>query len=232
MLTSIILFLFSIDSENILSDVVNFEIDHNLYKGHLLAQHQIEETAQNRDLTKQVEKIFIRWLRQIEMILVKGRQIRRDRADVGPVDELNYWRKTMAAYTCANEFVHTKPFANHLKCLILSRCKLTRKWEMLRDDMSMAINIAADNVKFVSSLETFYSPLYRDSEKIEKCFENLLKALRNVYTKSRFFNTSTAIAGFMIKCTNHLTIICKDFLVFEGTIFTQDVNETKRRLTV
>lgn len=96
----------------------------------------------------------------------------------------------------------------------------------------MAINEAADNVKFVASLESFYEPLYRNPEAIHKCFSNLLKALRSVYNTSQFFNTSNAVASFLIKCTNQITIVCKKYLIESGSIFELDSKQMRRKITV
>lgn len=112
------------DLESILKQIVEFEVDHDLFKGHLLAPFQIEETALKRELVIKVETIFIKWMRQIKMILVIGQQVRRDRDDAGPLNELEYWRQNLASYTSASEFVATKAFQHHLQCLRLSRSKL------------------------------------------------------------------------------------------------------------
>lgn len=85
---------------------------------------QIEETAFKRELVLKVEKSVIRWMRQIKMILVVGHQVRRDKDDAGPLNELEYWRQNLASYTSASEFVATKAFQHHLQCLKLSRSKL------------------------------------------------------------------------------------------------------------
>lgn len=110
--------------ESILKQIVEFEIDNDLFKGRLLAPFQIAETAIKRELVTKVEQIFIKWMRQIKMILVVGNQVRRDRYDVGPLNELEYWRQNLASYSSASEFVATKAFQNHLQCLRLSRSKL------------------------------------------------------------------------------------------------------------
>lgn len=102
----------------------------------------------------------------------------------------------------------------------------------MNDDLTMAINEAADNVKFIASLESFYEPLYRSPEAIHKCFSNLLKALRNVYNTSQFYNTSNAVASFLIKCTNQITIVCKKFLVEHGSVFELDSKQMRKKIAV
>lgn len=96
----------------------------------------------------------------------------------------------------------------------------------------MAINEASDNVKFVASLESFYEPLYRNPEAIYRCFTNLLEALRSVYNTSQFFNTSNAVASLLIKCTNQITIVCKKYLIEQGSIFDLDSKVMGKKIKV
>lgn len=96
----------------------------------------------------------------------------------------------------------------------------------------MAINEATDNVKFIASLESFYEPLYRNPEAIHKCFPNLLKALRSVYNTSQFYNTSNAVASFLVKCTNQITIVCKKYLIEQGSVFELGSMQMGNKITV
>lgn len=107
-----------------------------------------------------------------------------------------------------------------------------QQWNRLNNDLTIAINEAEDNVKFIASLESFYLPLYRNVEDIHKRSSNLLKALRSVYNTSQFFNTSNAAAGFLIKCTNQMTIVCKNYLLEHGSIFELDSKQIGRKITV
>lgn len=52
--------------------MTDFEVSHNLYKGHLLVPHQIQETSQKRELVDDVKSYFDRWLQQIYIILTQG----------------------------------------------------------------------------------------------------------------------------------------------------------------
>lgn len=101
-------------------------MDNNLYKGHLLVSHQIDETSRKRNKVYEVERIFRHWMRQIQTVLTQGNQIRRDPYDVGPMQELQYWQEMLTRYTSITEFVSEKPFQNHLMCLIMSRSKLVK----------------------------------------------------------------------------------------------------------
>lgn len=108
-------------SEAIVSTRVNFDVSHELFKGLLLVKFQIEASAKDITRVRIVERYFANWLRQIQGILVEGKQILRDPPDVGPLQMLVNWRRQLARYTSIMEFVSSRAFNNHKQCLILSR---------------------------------------------------------------------------------------------------------------
>lgn len=81
----------------------------------------------------------------------------------------------------------------------------------------MLLNEAKDNVQYIKSLERFYEPLY-DTDPIAmiKSLPILLKILRNVYNSAKFYNTTDCMAGFLVKCTNQLIIVCRNFITEKG----------------
>lgn len=52
--------------------MVEFEVNHELYKGHLLVMFQIVESSRLRDRVYKVEKYFLRWLRSMEIVITQG----------------------------------------------------------------------------------------------------------------------------------------------------------------
>lgn len=120
------LFVLAIGTDDTLKNITEFSVSHNLYKGFLLAPHQIKESSQNRYRVYDIEIIFKRWLRKIQIVLTQGQQIRRDTIDVGPLNELEYWHQMLLRYASIYEFVSDKPFQNHLTCLILAKSKLVK----------------------------------------------------------------------------------------------------------
>lgn len=99
-------------------------MNHTLYKGFLLAPHQIEETSKRRDKVTEIEKAFSTWMKQIKVVLVEGQQIVRDGPNAGPLTELEYWRKMLTKFSNVVEFTSSRPFKSYVKCLELSRSKL------------------------------------------------------------------------------------------------------------
>lgn len=113
--------IFLKSSEATASSRVNFEVSHELFKGFLLVKFQIENSSKDVNRVRLVERYFGQWLHQIQGILVEGKQILRDSADVGPLQMLVNWRRMLARYTSIKEFVSSQAFNNHKTCLILSR---------------------------------------------------------------------------------------------------------------
>jgi dynein heavy chain, axonemal len=105
---------------------IMFEVSHALYKGYLLTPHQITAASKNRERVTQVEKAFNHWMRQIQVAITEGKQIKKDPHDVGPLNELEYWRSMLTKYASIVEFVGSRPFANFLTCLTLSHSKLVK----------------------------------------------------------------------------------------------------------
>lgn len=210
-------FLKSMDSD--IRNRVGFQVTQELYKGHLLVMWQIQETARNRDLTYSVEKIFQRWMRKIQTVLTQGHQIRRDPNDVGPLHELEYWRSMLIRYISITEFVSSKEFLNHFICLQLSKSKLVKKWNLMDNELTNALCEARDTVRYMSSLEKYWDPLYRcDPPDITKNLPSLIETIRSIYRTSRFYNTSDAVAGFLTKVTSQLTIACQEYLTDRSTV--------------
>lgn len=64
---------------------IEFHVDQKLFKGHLLAPHQVEETSIKRDMVAQVEKYFEQWMKQIKGVIAHGQQLAQDDITTGPL---------------------------------------------------------------------------------------------------------------------------------------------------
>lgn len=100
-------------SDAIVSSRVNFDVSHGLFKGFLLARWQIDASSKIVSRVRLVERYFEKLLRQIQGVLVEGKQIQRDPPDVGPLHMLVNWRQMLAKLTSITEFVTSRAFNNH-----------------------------------------------------------------------------------------------------------------------
>ncbi|XP_026846872.1 dynein heavy chain 8, axonemal [Drosophila persimilis] len=201
-------------SEATVSSRVLFDVSHDLFKGFLLVRWQIEASSKIVTRVRLVERYFEQWLRQIQGILVEGKQIQRDTPDVGPLQMLVNWRRMLARYTSITEFVTSRAFNNHKDCLTLSRSsKLLNRWAEIDNQVTLALNEAKDNVRYISSLQKFWDPLYRSSpDDIISSLPGLMVAIRNVSKTAHYFNTPVNVTGLMVKISNQLTITSKSFI--------------------
>ncbi|KAI8124809.1 axonemal, Dynein heavy chain 8 [Lucilia cuprina] len=212
--------IFLKSSEATASSRVNFEVSHELFKGFLLVKFQIEASAKDVNRVRLVERYFGQWLRQIQGILVEGKQILRDAPDVGPLQMLVNWRRMLARYTSIKEFVSSQAFNNHKTCLILSRSsKLLKKWAEIDNQVTLVLNEAKDNVRYITSLQKFWDPLYRSPpDGIISSLPGLMVAIRNVSKTAHYFNTPTNVTGLFVKISNQLTIVSKNYLTDYGRV--------------
>jgi dynein heavy chain, axonemal len=205
--------------DDIVLNFINFEVDNNLFKGFLLAQHQIEETSKNREKVAQVEKSFIVWMKQINTVIVQGGRITRENSDDGPLTELEHWRRMLSLFNYVVEFTDSRAFQSYLKCLKLSRSKLVGHWKKTEDDLLILMNEARDNVRFLKSIEKFWDPLYRcDPKEVIGYIPSLFQAVRSVYTSSGFFNSNIRMTSILSKIVNQLIIGSKTYLTNRDTL--------------
>ncbi|XP_046868615.1 dynein axonemal heavy chain 5-like [Drosophila willistoni] len=201
-------------SDTTVSTLVNFDVSHELFKGFLLVRWQIEASSKIVSRVRLVERYFQQWLRQIQSILVEGKQIQRDTPDAGPLQMLVNWRRMLARYTSITEFVTSRAFNNHKDCLTLSRSsKLLNRWAEIDNQVTLALNEAKDNVRYISSLQKFWDPLYRSSpDDIISSLPGLMVAIRNVSKTAHYLNTPVNVTGLMVKISNQITITSKNYI--------------------
>ncbi|XP_058453053.1 dynein axonemal heavy chain 8 [Malaya genurostris] len=222
-------------TEKDISERIMFSVDHDLYKGFLLTAIQIEESSHDRNKVYAAERSFARWMRQVQFALTQGDQIRRDPYDVGPLHELEYWRSMLTKYTSIAEFIESRPFLNYQHCLKLSRSKLLKKWRLMDNEVTRKLNESRENVKYISSIERFWDPLYRcDPEEVSMHIASLLTIIRQVYKTSSFFNTSERITGLLSKVTNQIIMNCQQYMTCRKTktIYEQEKEDVLAKIRV
>jgi dynein heavy chain, axonemal len=194
-------------------------VNHNLFKGFLLAPHQIEATSKRRDKVAEVEVGFLQWMKKIKSVVAQGHHIVRDGPKAGPLVELEHWRRMLTYFNNVVEFTDSRPFQSYKRCLKLSRSKFIPQWKDTESNLIVLLNEARDNVRFMQSIEKFWDPLYRCKplEIIDNLL-SLLQAVRTVFNSSRFYNTNFRITGLLSKVVNQLIVASKGYLTIRGNI--------------
>ena len=165
-------------------------------------------------------------MKQIKVVVAQGQQIVQELTDSGPLRELEHWRTMLTKFINVIEFTDSRPFKSYLKCLKLSRSKLIGHWKQTEDNLIVLLNEAKDNVRFMTSIEKFWDPLYRcEPLEIAENILNLLQAIRTVFNKSKFYNTDLRISGFLSKVVNQVIIASQKYLTnsFKISIWNQNM---------
>lgn len=80
-----IIFLSFSDCDTITKKAVALEIDSEFYNKNLSDPKKIQATSESRHLVNVVERVSMEWMRVIEKILIKGKVIRRNVWNTGPI---------------------------------------------------------------------------------------------------------------------------------------------------
>ncbi|XP_022821404.1 dynein heavy chain 8, axonemal-like [Spodoptera litura] len=158
-------------------------------------------------------------------VLVQSQQLRRESSNIGPLAELDHWRRQLTTFTSIIEHIKSEPAMMYIHTLITAKSKLLKKWRQLDNKVTDYYNEAFDNVRYLYALEKFCEPLYRcDPYTMQDFIPSLIYNIRMMYATSRYYNTTEQISTLLVKVTNQILNMCMNFLTKNGkkTIWNQD----------
>ena len=87
---------------------------------------------------------------------------------------------------------------------------LLAQWREIDVHITEAANEAKDNVKYLSTLERFYEPLYGNSpSEIVDHLPALMNSVKMIHTISRYFGTNERMTKLFMKISNQMISTCK-----------------------
>ncbi|XP_049886262.1 dynein axonemal heavy chain 8 [Pectinophora gossypiella] len=202
-----------------------FKINMALYDEELSDQEKMKQAITKTQVLEEVCSFVKQWVKQITMVLVQSQQLRREPSNIGPLAELDHWRRQLTAFTSIIEHVKSTPCQMYIHTLIRAKSKLLKKWRQLDNMVTDYYNEAFDNVKYLYALEKYCEPLYRcDPHTMQQFIPGLLYTVRMIFATSRYYNTTKQISTLLVKVTNQILNMCMDFLTNGGkkTIWNQD----------
>ncbi|XP_026319440.1 dynein heavy chain 8, axonemal-like [Hyposmocoma kahamanoa] len=165
------------------------------------------------------------WIKQITTVLVQSTQLRREPSNIGPLAELDHWRRQLTTFTSIVEHIKSDPCQMYIFALIKAKSKLLKKWKKLDNQVTEYFNESSDNVQYLYALERYCEPLYRcDPQTMQQYIPGLLYTIRMIYATSRYYNNTKQISTLLVKVTNQILNMCLDYLTYGGkkTIWNQD----------
>ena len=146
----------------------------------------------------------------------------------GPDTELNYWRSRMQRLNSITEQLKSKYVKSVISLLtVIMRSPdldsaidahrvmtLLSQWREIDVQITEAANEAKDNVKYLSTLERFFEPLYgSDPSAIIEMLPPLLNAVKMIHTIARYFGTTERITKLFMKITNQMIATCRNGII-------------------
>ncbi|XP_028835842.1 dynein heavy chain 5, axonemal isoform X2 [Denticeps clupeoides] len=169
------------------------------------------------DLEK-IEECMKVWIKQIEEVLAKGDQLRKEADDLGPRAELDHWKKRMFCFNYLLDQLKSPDVKAVLGVLILAKSRLLKAWRELDNRITDSANEAKDNVKYLYTLEKFCESLYNcDPVSMVESIPRLINVIQMIHSISRYYNTSEKITSLFVKVTNQMITACKAYITNNGT---------------
>ncbi|XP_038654809.1 dynein heavy chain 8, axonemal-like [Scyliorhinus canicula] len=179
---------------------------------------QVTAAASNPEMILQLENLLLTWHNQLEQVLARSNQVRKEAEDSGPLTELEHWKCTSAKFNSIIEQLKGQHFKAVINVLNTSHSKMLTMWLQLDSQITDAANEAKDNVKFLQALEKVCQPLYNsDPVTMTKGVPNLINTIQMIHNVSQYYNTSQQMTSLFIKITNQMVTACKEYITEDGT---------------
>ncbi|RVE46462.1 hypothetical protein evm_008872 [Chilo suppressalis] len=202
-----------------------FKINLILYEEELSDQEKMKAAITKTHVLEEICSYVKQWVKQITMVLVQSQQLRREPSNIGPLAELDHWRRQLTSFTSIIEHIKSDACQMYIHTLLRAKSKLIKKWRLLDNQVTDYYNEAYDNVKYLYALEKYCEPLYRcDPLTMQQYIPGLLYTVRMIFATSRYYNTTKQISTLLVKVTNQILNMCMDYMTNNGkkTIWNQD----------
>ena len=88
-------------------------------------------TAAAPDTVEKLEELILQWAKQIEQVLAKSEQMRKEADDIGPSAELDHWKKRMAKFNSLLEQIKSPRCKAVVGVLHAAKSKVLKQWKEL-----------------------------------------------------------------------------------------------------
>ena len=177
-----------------------------------------DEEKQN--LVSKIEDVYQSWINTLtEEIedMDKGNQTSND---IGPRSELERWKFRMQRLTKVNDFFKGEDYRLVSQYFHEQKNKLSSKIQSMINDMKQkkidsytAYAEARDNVKYLSTLEIYFDPLYnKGPDNIIDSLQSLMNSLKLISFTARYYD-STKMTNLFSKITSQMINNCIDYIL-------------------
>ena len=175
---------------------------------------ECKKLAVNRELVVDMEGVIDIWFGQILKILQESEQMRRETHDAGPAAEIIHWKGQWSKFASLIEEIKTQRCQSVVRFLHVAKSRKVQQWRQIDSKVTVAVNEARDNVKYLQTLDNFVILLSRCSpEQMIEHLPGLMNSITMIYNVSQYYNTSERITSLFLKITNEMIRMCRNFIL-------------------
>ena len=180
-------------------------------------------------LIAKIEEVYQSW---IDVLTKEIEDMDKDTQpfnDVGPRSELDRWKFRMQRLTKVNDFFKSDDYRMVSKYFAEQKNKLSSKIQSLTNDMKQkkidshtAHAEARDNVKYLSTLEIYFDPLYnKGPDNIIDSLQSLMNSLKLISFTARYYD-STKMTNLFSKITSQMINNCIEYILDQKILKTNN----------
>ena len=192
--------------------------------------------AANADFVIEFERVIKLWTDETEALLNEPELAQPkdgDDEDIGPRTELDWWKKRATKLNSIVDDLKTEKC--QIVLLVLQQCKSRqlKKWRVINNAITDALNEAKDNVKYLATLDKYIDPLYMASPPdVHDSLSGLLNNLRMMHAIARYYATPERMTVLFTKITAQMIVNCRKWVTSKGALWDQDIGELLKSLNV
>ncbi|VVC98542.1 unnamed protein product [Leptidea sinapis] len=103
-----------------------FKINLLLYEEELADAEKMKLAITKTHVLEEICTFVKQWMKQITMVLVQSQQLRREPSNIGPLAELDHWRRQLTTFTSIIEHIKSEPCQMYIHTLIRAKSKLIK----------------------------------------------------------------------------------------------------------
>eukprot|EP00756_Hemistasia_phaeocysticola_P037127 Hpha_TRINITY_DN16680_c2_g13::TRINITY_DN16680_c2_g13_i1::g.182388::m.182388/K10408/DNAH; dynein heavy chain, axonemal len=181
----------------------------------LPTQGSYQKAASDPKLVKHFEECVESWCGIVER-LVADKPADADQEpqnideEVGPLSELSWWKERAARFACLDQQLQVPEVKTVHGVLTAAKSPVLKSWAAMDQQIAEASNEAKENVRYLSSLQSFFEALEKETPQvIIELLPALVNNIKMMYTIARYYATEPHMMILFCKITNQLIKACK-----------------------
>eukprot|EP00756_Hemistasia_phaeocysticola_P037128 Hpha_TRINITY_DN16680_c2_g14::TRINITY_DN16680_c2_g14_i1::g.182401::m.182401/K10408/DNAH; dynein heavy chain, axonemal len=174
-----------------------------------------QKAASDPKLVKHFEECVESWCGIVER-LVADKPADADQEpqnideEVGPLSELSWWKERAARFACLDQQLQVPEVKTVHGVLTAAKSPVLKQWAAMDQQIAEASNEAKENVRYLSSLQSFFEALEKETPQvIIELLPALVNNIKMMYTIARYYATDSHMMVLFCKITNQLIKACK-----------------------